>query len=234
MIVERTLGALSPPDPLWDSETDHAIRGTPTWFPFGTPVTANLQIPILAPPVFDALPLDATAYDKRGSVPDASLLLHGYVDDRKLATQLTNPGAWVPRFSGFAGIIAPDFSIRHDDPWDRRVFAVRMSRAVGAFYSTRGIPVVPNIRWGDSRDFDFAFDGVEEGSVVAVSNHGAWRDPRLRQGFLVGLPVMIERIQPVAVYVHGTMNHQLYRQLASKTDFIHLHGDRERAHRKAA
>jgi hypothetical protein len=74
-----------------------------------------------------------------------------------------------------------------------------MSRAVGLFHALRGIRVIPNLRWGDSRDYDFCFLGVEQGSAVAVSNHGLWNDQLLRHNFLPGLPVMAERIQPKVV-----------------------------------
>jgi len=187
------------------------------------------QIPLIPAPRFDALPRYARAYDKRGRIADRALLLHGYVQDRKLRTQLTNPGAWLTRFAGFGGVIAPDFSIRTDDPPDRKIFAIRMSRAVGAYYASHGLNVVPTIRWGDSRDFGYCFDGIAAVSVVSISNHGCWRAGELCQGFLAGLPAMIERLSPAAVYVHGNMNHVQFRQLSSKTEFIHLLADRTQA-----
>ena len=218
-------------NPLRLAEISYATSGAPSWFPFHAAMDALLQIPTIPAPVFDHLPQRATAYDKRGKIPDKSLLLHGYIADRKLSTQLSNPESWIARFSGFAGVISPDFSICYDDPLDRRIFSVRMSRAIGALYALHGITVIPNIRWGDSRDFSFAFEGVEIGSIVAVSNHGLWRTPKLRQGFLAGLPRMIERLHPTAVYVHGTMNHPLVRELALSTCFVHLPSDATLARR---
>lgn len=221
-----------PDSPLWEAALAHVTGSAPEWFPHGVPVVGEWQIPAIAAPKFDSLPRSARAYDKRGRVADGALLLHGYVQDHKLRTQLTNPAAWLARFRGFGGVIAPDFSIRADDPPDRKVFAVRMSRAVGAYYASRGLKVVPTIRWGDSRDFGYCFDGVSSGSVVAISNHGCWRTGVLRQGFLAGLPVLVERLKPAAVYVHGTVDHVLFRQLASKTEFIHLEADRTRVSRE--
>lgn len=232
VVPDRVEPSLSPP--LRMAEVAHLISGPPDWFPYGMPTVGHWQIPLIPAPDLAVLPRAATAYDKRGPHPDARLLLHGYVEDRKLHTQLTDPARWVHRFTGFGAVIAPDFSIRQGDPRDRRVFAVRMSRAVGAYYASRGLKVIPNVRWGDSRDFDYCFDGIERGSIVAVSNHGCWRDGRLRQGFLAGLPVLVERLQPAAVYVHGTTNHVLFAQLASRTEFVHLPADRTRARQKAA
>jgi hypothetical protein len=227
--------AAAPTSSIWDEAVTQLIEGAPPWFPYGVPIVSTWQIPLIKSPLLDEIPEIATAYDKRGQTAEpASTILHGYVQDGKLRTQLTRPQEWVARFDGYWGVIAPDFSIRAEDPPDRRVFSVRMSRAVGAFYQSRGLRVVPNVRWCDSRDFDYCFLGVEKGSAIAISNHGCWRTGQLRQGFLTGLSVMIERLQPSAVFVHGTIDHIRFRQLKAKTEFVHLQSDRTRARERAA
>ncbi len=233
---------LNPADPdqaitraAWDAVVRHLIDGPPGWFPYGVPVVGRWQIPQIPAPTFAALPGLATAFDKRGQSTDPpGTLLHGYVEDRKLRSQLTNPGPFVARFAGFWGVVPPDFSIRAQDPPDLRVLAVRMSRAVGAFYQAHGLRVVPNVRWGDRLDYDYCFEGIQNGSAVSVSNHGCWRDGQLRHGFLMGLNEMIERLAPTVVFVHGTIDHVVIRRLSSKTDIVHLLPDRTRARTEAA
>jgi len=46
------------------------------------------------------------------------------------------------------------------------------NRAVGYWLQSEGIKIVPNVRWGDERTYNFAFDGVPCGGTVAVSSHG--------------------------------------------------------------
>jgi hypothetical protein len=213
----------------------HIISGVPDWFPYGVPVSDPWQIPRIAPPVFTTPPTAATAFDKRGQVDDpANTLLHCYVKDDKLRSQLTDPRQFPARFAGYWGIVPPDFSIRAQDPPDLRILAVRMSRAVGAFYQAHGLRVVPNIRWGDPRDYGHAFEGVETGSAVSVSNHGCWRDRRLRQGFLLGFHEMIDRLAPSTVFLHGTADPLILRQLRANTSLIHFPPDRTRARTQAA
>lgn len=40
---------------------------------------------------------------------------------------------------------------------------------------------------------------------------------------------MIERVAPSTVFLHGTVDHSLIRQLAGKTNLIHFPPDRTRA-----
>ena len=143
---------LSPPtSPAAPSlrEIDHLVDGVPHWYPAGHPTDGDWQIPVVPAPTIDSIPTTSRAYDKRHRVPrPADTILHGYLVDRKLRTHARDPGPWVTRFDPFWGVVAPDFSIWLDQPPDRKVFAVRMSRAVGVFHALRGINVIPTLRWG--------------------------------------------------------------------------------------
>lgn len=217
------------------SEISHLINGTPSWYPHGCATHGEWQIPVVQAPVFDAPAVTSIAYDKRGqSDRPGETVLHGYVADRKLRPHVAHPGPWVARFSPFWGIIAPDFSVRLGDPPDRRVFAVRMSRAIAAFYASRGLRVIPSIRWGDHRDYEYCFLGVEPGSAVAVSNHGLWKDQTLRQMFVGGIQVLREVVNPRLIFVHGTIDHPVLRNLCKTTEVIHLEADRTRVRKRAS
>lgn len=217
------------------SEIDHLIAGLPSWYPAGQASHTEWQIPIIPAPSIEPLPKMSRGYDKRSNSPCLrETVLHGYLSDRKLRTHLRAPGRWVTRFNGSWGIVAPDFSIWLGSPPDRKIFAVRMSRAVGLFHALRGIRVIPNLRWGDSRDYDFCFLGVEQGSAVAVSNHGLWNDQLLRHNFLSGLPVMAERIQPKVVFVHGTTDNPAIRRLERTVPVERLEPDWTRFRRTRA
>jgi hypothetical protein len=227
----------APPHPLSIRENlpDLLADGPQAWFPFGVPTFSAWQIPLIRAPLVDDLPTSATAFDKRGQTADPrTTLLHFYVADRKLRTQILQPQRFVASFEGAWGLTSPDFSIGAAMPLQDRVQAVWANRAVGAYYQSRGLRVVPHIRWCDSRDFGYCFLGVEDGSPVAVSNHGCWRSAEMRRAFLDGLPVLIERIRPSVLFVHGTVDNHLFRQLGSRTELIHLEPDRTQARRRAA
>lgn len=231
MVVPEVLDTPGP-IPVWDAGRDLLTTGFPDWYPNWWPVEPETQMPVLEVPRFDTVPGSATAFDKRGkaSSPE-STLLHFYVADRKLRSQVTRPQRFVEPFSHFWGITAPDFSIRAGDPKDMRMIAVRLSRMVAAFYQSKGIRVVPHIRWCDSRDYSFCFLGVQSGSTVSVSTHGLWRHQTLRKSFLDGLNVLCERLSPPVLIVHGALPNEQFRTVAKKTQLIHFTDDRTRAFR---
>lgn len=220
------------PIPIWEAGRDLFTTGFPDWYPNWWPVEPEMQMPVLDIPCFDIAPVSATAFDKRGkaSSPQATLL-HCYVADRKLRSQLSRPQRFLEPFSHFWGITSPDFSIRAGDPKDLRIMAVRLNRMVGAFYQSKGIRVIPHLRWCDSRDYPFCFLGIQPSSTVSVSTHGLWRDQTLRKSILDGLNVLCERLSPPAVFVHGALPDAQFRAVAKRTQLIHFKDDRTRAFR---
>lgn len=224
-----------PPLPIWDPLVTMATAGIPDWYPFGLPVDPKYQIPILSKPNLDTLPDDATAFDKRGQVASqATTMLHFYVQDRKLAPQAMRPEQFVESFAAAWGVTSPDYSMWDDGPEHLRIVAVHLNRMVGAHFQSRGIRVIPSLRWIDSGDYDYAFVGVEVGSAVSVSTHGLWRAGKLRQGFLNGFHEAVERLAPPVIFVHGTVSHVVFRDIARKTELVHFADDRTRAQRRAA
>lgn len=234
MVVPDNSG-LGPPLSIFPAVVDRMADGPPAWIPYGRPIVSEWQIFKLDAPVVQDLPAVAVAFDRIGQAEQLDrTLVHFYVRDPKLRCQVSQPFRYVARFENAWGITSPDFSIAKEMPRQHRIDSVWWSRAVGAFYQSRGIRVIPQIRWSDRTDYDYCFLGVATGSVVAVSNHGCWRNQSLRQGFLSGLPVMIERLKPPVVVVYGTVDHPVFDQLRSKTEFHHLECERTRARRRAA
>ena len=71
--------------------------------------------------------------------------------------------------------------------------------------------VIPTISWCDERTFDFAFDGIGSGGVVAVSTIGTNGN---EETFVQGYMKMIEIVKPNAVLMYGT---EKYADLAKST-----------------
>ena len=89
---------------------------------------------------------------------------------------------------------------------------------------------IPCIRWGDQSTYDYCFLGVPENYIVAISTHGCIMPCRennneLRNAFIEGLPVMLERLKPKYVIVYGRMPDVIFGQYKSKTQFIHFDSD---------
>jgi hypothetical protein len=67
--------------------------------------------------------------------------------------------------------------------------------------------VIPSVSWSDEWSFDFCFDGIECGSVVAVSTLGV-RD--CKQGFMAGFSEMCKAIDPEVVICYDQPFEEMY------------------------
>lgn len=91
-----------------------------------------------------------------------------------------------------------------------------------AFFSDKGLQVIPQVRWVGPLDYKHCFAGITLGSVVAVSNNGLWHDHGLRHNFLEGLSELVKRIDPEAIFIHGRIDETMRRQIGSGREIIHF------------
>ncbi len=181
------------------------VLGPPSWRPRDVKAESKYSIPYLPFVADDDLPITTTNYDKCMSAEEKSrCIVNFYVDDAKINRLMSAPQRYVFGFEGFWGTTSPDFSLATGAPLQERVEATYLNRSIGLVFVRHGIRVVPHVRWSSPEDYEHCFAGVETGSVVAVSNHGNWREPSERSIFLAGLKVLRERLQPSTVILYGT------------------------------
>lgn len=126
--------------------------------------------------------------------------VHFFVDDYRFEDIYDNPEATFPRYSQYRFCCTPDFSVYGEmQPW-RQMESVAHSRWVGAWWQSQGMIVVPTISWDKFHGYEFYFDGIEQGCIVAVATYACRQS---RAGFLRGYDAMLERIQPEAVICYG-------------------------------
>lgn len=87
----------------------------------------------------------------------------------------------------FNAVISPDFSICYDMPIVRQMYSTYMNRVMGAYYQNNGIKVIPNVRWGDSRSYEFCFEGLEKEGTYAIGSYGQIKRNSNRYYFEKGL-----------------------------------------------
>ena len=81
-----------------------------------------------------------------------------------------------------------------------QIHQVFKNRWCGAYFQSKGLKVIPSLVWGEADTFWFSFDGVDEGSVVAVSTVGMRTEKLL---FMAGYKEMLRRIKPKAIICYG-------------------------------
>ena len=126
--------------------------------------------------------------------------VHFFVDDYRFSGIYRNPAKSFEKLSQYAFLLTPDYSAYADmNPW-LQLESVAHSRWCGAYWQSLGLIVYPTITWSTSVSFEFCFDGVMPGSIVAVSVLGCTAGKR---AFLYGYFAMLKRLQPEAIICLG-------------------------------
>lgn len=127
--------------------------------------------------------------------------VHFFVDDYRFSGIYNKPARSLARYSQYKFLLTPDFSTYADMNLWRQLESVAQNHWVGAYWQSNGLTVIPTVSWGDARSFEFCFDGIERGSIVAVGMIGCKHS---RFGFMRGYNEMLRRLQPEKIIVFGT------------------------------
>ena len=111
-----------------------------------------------------------------------------------------NPEKKIETLKQFKAVFTPDFSMFMEMPIALQLFSTFKNRWVGAYLQEQGISVIPTVRWGDLTSFNFCFDGIEKGSIVAVSTIGIKKE---KSHFMLGYNEMLSRIKPSKIICYG-------------------------------
>ena len=127
--------------------------------------------------------------------------VHFFVDDYRFNGIYYNPQKTLAKFSQYAFLLTPDYSLYADMQLWLQIANVAKNRWVGAYWQSKGLTVIPTISWGTVQSFSFCFDGVEKNSIVAIGMIGSKKGNYL--GFMRGYQEMIKRIEPEAIICFG-------------------------------
>ena len=142
---------------------------------------------------------------------DRKRWMHFFIDDYQFERVYRKPFAYVPLFQEARGILTPDFSMYVDMPRALQIHNCYRSRAFARYLQRLGLRIVPSVSWSDRDSFSWCFDGIEEGSSVALSTNGTFESFETRAAFLDGFYEMLRRIRPCQVIVVGRLPEQLTR-----------------------
>lgn len=165
-------------------------------------------IPVLEPT--QHIPKDLIGFNYMLSSKDKACGVHCFIDDYQFSRLWNNPQRYVEKLREFDCFLTPDFSVYLDMPMAMKIWNVYRSRLVGQFMQDNGVTVIPTISWAEQDTFDFAFAGIEKGSVVAISTIGVKTDEDAMKIWKAGVDELIKRIQPEAILVYGGKIHYDY------------------------
>jgi hypothetical protein len=155
------------------------------------------------------IPEQLVSFEKRQN-PNKHQCLHFYTYDDRFECVWDKPEKYLKSIQEFGAVIAPDFSIFRDFPLVFQIYNVYRSRALAYWWQSNGLNVIPNIRWGDERTYEFIFDGIEKEGTVAIGSLGGIKNTLNKEFFFNGFKEMLKRIQPRVVVIYGAAPEQLY------------------------
>ena len=167
-------------------------------------LTGKYNIPILKKQNIDVNKIEPWSYAK-AKADDADnrhKTIHFFTYDWLYETVYSKPEAALEKLSQYYALLTPDFSCYFDMPLCLQIYSTFKNRWCGAFWQKQGMRVIPTIEWGDERSFEFCFDGIEQGSVVAISTYCR---EEYEKEFLLGYNEMLRRIKPSAILCYGDL-----------------------------
>ncbi len=162
------------------------------------PVTGRYQFPLIKKQDINLDKIDLISYTNTKINEEANLhkTVHFFTYDWLFDKVYNKAYTEIEKLKQYYALLSPDFSVFTDMPKALQIFSIFKNRWCGAYWQSMGLRVIPTISWGDESTFDFCFDGVEQGSTVAVCTY--YRE-NCEEEFILGYNKMLEVIQPKAI-----------------------------------
>lgn len=134
--------------------------------------------------------------------------VHFYIDDYQFERLWNRPEYYAKVLGRFKGVIAPDYSTYTNMPVAQQIFQVYKSRLIGAYLSSLGITVIPNISWSDEKSLDWSLAGIPKHSVVALSTNGVLNS-KVKQNFINCYKKAMAELEPTAIVIVGEVPEEI-------------------------
>lgn len=129
---------------------------------------------------------------------------HFFEDDYQFERLWNRPNCYLNILKQFEGGISPDFSMYMDMPKSQQIWNCWRNRALAYWMQNNGLTVIPNACWGDMESLSWAFDGLPEKSVLAITTQGCMKKTdEFKQLLLNGAHELIRQKHPVKLIVYG-------------------------------
>lgn len=127
--------------------------------------------------------------------------IHFFTYDWNFENVYEKPNLALEKLDQYYALLTPEFSMYWDMPKALQINSTFKNRWCGAYWQKMGKLVIPTICCAGEDSYDFCFDGIEEGSIVAISTY---RREKYKKEILKSYNKMLEVIKPSAVICYGT------------------------------
>jgi hypothetical protein len=166
------------------------------------PFSGRFDLPLVKPQpaALNDLKLIRFTSTVRDENSDLDATVHFFEEDERFDEVWKSPAAHLAELGQYRQVLTPDFSVYAAMPLSEQLFNTFRNRWCGWFWQQHGMTAIPTVTWGDARSFEFCFDGMTPGSVVAVSTIGA---ATAEAGFMAGYRHMCRTLAPEQVICYG-------------------------------
>jgi hypothetical protein len=131
---------------------------------------------------------------------DKDATIHFFIYDDEFDEVWRDPDAYVDELAQYKQAITTDFSLYTNMSLAMQIFNTYRNRWLGCYWQEKGLTVIPSVSWSDEWSFEFCFDGIQEGAVVAVSTLGCYD---IKSAYMTGFELMCEKIRPEKVICYA-------------------------------
>lgn len=162
----------------------------------------QLDIPIIKKQDIDIENISLIGYNQLSDNIDRyDSFVHFFIDDYRFEAMWNNPEPRIAKLNKCKGVLSPQFSTYYTMPQSLQIYNTFRSRWCGAYFQSKGLKVIPTVSWGKPESYWYCFDGIEKGSIVAISTLGVRKE---KDFFLQGHKEMLKRIKPEAIICYST------------------------------
>ncbi len=160
------------------------------------------DMPIIKKQKIDLDKIDFWGYPKTkpNDEENKDKTIHFFTYDWNFESVFDKPEKAMEKLDQYYALLSPEFSLYWDMPKAVQIYNTFKNRWCGAFWQKMGKIVIPTICCAGEESYDFCFDGIEEGSVVAISTY---RREQYKHEILKSYNKMLEVIKPSAVIIYG-------------------------------
>lgn len=126
--------------------------------------------------------------------------IHFFTYDWNFDNVYEKPEVAMEKLDRYYALLTPEFSLYWDMPKAIQIYNTFKNRWCGAYWQKMGKIVIPTVCCAGAESYDFCFDGIEEGSVVAISTY--CREDN-KYEFMKSYNKMLEVIKPSAIICYG-------------------------------
>jgi len=143
-----------------------------------------------------------------------------YAPDKSFERVRRNPQLYLNFFKRTAGIIGFDLSVHSDMPVIKQKSQIFDNLSLTYYFGSNGIPIIPNLRCGIDELMPEYFLTIPKHSLVAVGTNGFIKTQPEKCEWFCFLDEVINKLEPSAVIVYGSLNGEIFEPLKQKTNFI--------------